>query len=248
MGNNNFLIDAFTAMQNSQTEEESWASIHGVLNKIGASHLVAGKIAKRDQSILWLRTSMKASWMEEYLDRQYYMADTVLMNGLDQSQAVNVVCGDMLVPEVSHNMLERELNLGLKGAGYGELRAQTFTSDTCESTKVSTICFDDHKDILEGINEVQVAQVQSLMSVFLDENISVKSPGLIRFRAHALSGRERDVLAYLSQGLMTAKIAEKLGVADVTVNKHFNSAKKRLGAATREQALAIAMASGAISL
>lgn len=248
LNSNNFLIDAFTAMQNSKSEEESWTSIHGVLNRIGASHLVAGKVAKKDQSILWVRTSMKDSWMEEYLDRQYYTADTVIMNGLEQSASINVVCGDMFVPNENQNILERELNLGLKSAGYGELRAQSFTTDDCESAKVSTICFDDHKDILSDINEVHVSQVQSLMSVFLGENISSKTPGLVKFRAHALSGRERDVLAYLSQGMMTAKIAEKLGLADVTVNKHFNSAKKRLGAATREQALAIAMASGAISL
>lgn len=248
LNNNNFLIDAFTAMQNCKTEDESWASIHRILNQIGASHLVAGKIAKKDESILWVRTSMKDSWMEEYLDRQYYNADAIIMQGLMQSTAVNIICGDMLVPHENHNALQRECNLGLKGAGYGELRAQTFTSDDCESSKVSTICFDDHKDILDGINDVHVGQVQSLMSVFLDIPSSSKTPGLIKFGAHALSPRERDVLAYLSQGMMTAKIAERLGLADVTVNKHFNSAKKLLGAATREQALAIAMASGAISL
>jgi DNA-binding CsgD family transcriptional regulator len=67
-------------------------------------------------------------------------------------------------------------------------------------------------------------------------------------RAHALTPRERDVLGYLSQGMMTGQIADKLGLADVTVKKHFSSARKRLNAATREQALAIAMASGAVSL
>ncbi len=248
MYSNNFIIDAFTTMQNSRSEEEGWTSIHGILQQIGASHLVAGKATKADQSILWMRTSMKDSWMEEYLDRQYYTADTIIMNGIDRSAAVNIVCGDMLVPNENQNALERQLNLGLKGAGYGELRAKSFTTDDCLSTKFSTICFEDHKDILDSINQVHVGQVQSLMSIFLGENISSQSPGLVKLGAHALSGRERDVLAYLSQGMMTAQIAEKLGLADVTVNKHFNSARKRLGAATREQALAIAMAAGVISL
>jgi DNA-binding CsgD family transcriptional regulator len=71
---------------------------------------------------------------------------------------------------------------------------------------------------------------------------------MVRHGAHALSPRERDVLCYLSQGMMTAQIASKLGIAETTVNKHFIGAKTRLNAATREQALAIAMASGVISL
>lgn len=248
LADNNFLIDAFTTMQNAKNEEESWTSIHGILNIIGASHLVAGKVAKKDKSILWVRTSMKDSWMKEYIDQQYYSIDPIIKQGLTQSTTVNIVCGDMLIGDENHCDLELECNLGLKDAGYGELRAQTFTTDDRETSRISTICFDDHKDILENINDVHVGQVQSLMSVFLSKPISEKSPGLVKLGAHMLSGRERDVLAYLSQGMMTAKIAEKLGLAEVTVNKHFNSGKKRLGASTREQALAIAMASGAISL
>lgn len=246
--NNNFLIDAFTTMQNSQNEEESWTSIHDILSKIGASHLVAAKIAKKDEAILWVRTSMKDSWMKQYLDRQYYTVDRVIKQGVKQSTTINFRCGDMFGPGKQLTDLEQEFNLGLQDAGYGEIRAQTFTTDDRETSKISTICFDDHKDVIENLNEVHVGQLQSLMSVFLSKPISSKSPGLVKFGGQTLSARERDVLAYLSQGMMTAKIAEKLGLAEVTVNKHFNSGKKRLGASTREQALAIAMASGAISL
>lgn len=235
-------------MQNSKSEEEGWASIHGVLSRIGASHLVAGKFAKKDQSILWVRTSMKDSWMKQYRERQYHSVDRVMRQGIDQSTTINIKRDDMNFPDENLSDLEQEFNLGLKDAGYGEIRVQTFTSHESETSKASAICFDDHKDVLENINYVHVTQVQSLISVFLNKPVSPNTPGLVKIGGHVLSGRERDVLAYLAQGMMTAKIAQKLGLADVTVNKHFNSAKKRLGAATREQALAIAMASGAISL
>ncbi|WP_245689552.1 helix-turn-helix transcriptional regulator [Roseospirillum parvum] len=57
-----------------------------------------------------------------------------------------------------------------------------------------------------------------------------------------LSPREREVLLWLSKGLRTDQIAYKLGIARVTVDLHFANGRRKLKAATREQALAKALA------
>lgn len=56
-----------------------------------------------------------------------------------------------------------------------------------------------------------------------------------------LSMREHDCLAYLAAGMKNQQIAEQLGIKPVTVELHLSRARSRLGAKTREHALAIAL-------
>lgn len=59
-----------------------------------------------------------------------------------------------------------------------------------------------------------------------------------------LSPREVETLHWLAAGLRTTEIAWRMGVADITVSKHLASARRKLGARTREQALAEALRGG----
>ena len=62
-----------------------------------------------------------------------------------------------------------------------------------------------------------------------------------------LSRRERECLLWLSRGLRTAEIAERIGIRPVTVDLHVRSARAKLKARTREHALAIALTTGQIA-
>lgn len=53
-----------------------------------------------------------------------------------------------------------------------------------------------------------------------------------------LSPRERQCLELLADGLRTKAIAHELGIAPITVELHLRNARSKLGAATREQAVA----------
>lgn len=63
----------------------------------------------------------------------------------------------------------------------------------------------------------------------------------------ALSPREVEALHLLSLGLRTAEIAWRMGIEEVTVGKHIASARRKLGARTREQALALALRDGVLT-
>jgi DNA-binding CsgD family transcriptional regulator len=56
-----------------------------------------------------------------------------------------------------------------------------------------------------------------------------------------LSPREREILRWLAAGLRTDRIAFRLGVKPVTIHMHLKSARRKLGARTREQMMAIAV-------
>lgn len=60
----------------------------------------------------------------------------------------------------------------------------------------------------------------------------------------ALSAREREALALVAGGLRTKQIAHSLGVTPGAIELYLRNARKKLGAATREQAVALAMAGG----
>ena len=56
--------------------------------------------------------------------------------------------------------------------------------------------------------------------------------------APRLSAREQTVLGLVGEGLTSTAIAERLGIATATVESHVRSARRKLGARTRRQAVA----------
>jgi len=62
-----------------------------------------------------------------------------------------------------------------------------------------------------------------------------------------LSPRERECLLWLTAGLRSDRIAERLGLSRATVDLHLTRARRRLRAATREQAVAKALTLGLLS-
>lgn len=77
---------------------------------------------------------------------------------------------------------------------------------------------------------------------------TTQSAGATPLLATALSVREQDVLRYLAAGLRNNAIARKLGIAEITVRVHLTAARRKLGAATREQAIALAIRTGQLHL
>jgi DNA-binding CsgD family transcriptional regulator len=83
-----------------------------------------------------------------------------------------------------------------------------------------------------------------------DENGNVKGSG--RFSNHAAqrepTAREREVLDLLAEGATDEQIAALLQLSPATVQSHVRSAKSKLGARTRAQAVALALHRGLIGL
>lgn len=59
-----------------------------------------------------------------------------------------------------------------------------------------------------------------------------------------LTEREREVLALAAEGNADKVIAAQLGITDRTVRFHLSECQRRLGAASRAQAVAAAIESG----
>ena len=64
--------------------------------------------------------------------------------------------------------------------------------------------------------------------------------GLVRPEADDLTSREWEVLDCLSEGLSTARIAERLFISETTVRRHVGSILKKLHVSTRQAAVEVA--------
>lgn len=67
-------------------------------------------------------------------------------------------------------------------------------------------------------------------------------------RVIGLAPREKETLELLVAGLRPDKIADQMGIGYRTVDKYINSAKRKLHARTRDQAVANALIYKAIDL
>lgn len=77
-----------------------------------------------------------------------------------------------------------------------------------------------------------------------DGVVVVLVPGPDEPLAEVLTPRERETLALVAQGLPTRAIASRLGLHPSTVRTHVEHAREKLGAHTRAEAVARAIARG----
>lgn len=80
------------------------------------------------------------------------------------------------------------------------------------------------------------------------ERVGVDAQPYLPFSECTLSNREKECLFALCQGMRNEQIADSLKIKPVTVEYHLANARKKLNAKTREQALAIALKMGCLSI
>jgi DNA-binding CsgD family transcriptional regulator len=90
-------------------------------------------------------------------------------------------------------------------------------------------------DVLEVARAHQVALVRRKGDWELFE------PGLATAISHSLTPREREVLCWAAQGKSATQIGTILHITKRTVDEHTHNAVRKLGAANRTQAVAIAL-------
>jgi DNA-binding NarL/FixJ family response regulator len=78
-------------------------------------------------------------------------------------------------------------------------------------------------------------------ATYVDPTVAGVLAGRSEERSRSLTERERDVLRLLSEGLYNEETGRRLYISPETVRTHLRKAMTKLGAATRTQAVAIAL-------
>jgi DNA-binding CsgD family transcriptional regulator len=181
-----------------------------------------------------INISFPEEFLREYVSRNYLRTDSALKKSFSTHR----------VQYTSERDPDRPREIISLLADYGLREGYTNGSGPCSSTDSGcVICF---KGPSIGY-EPRTAAIVEFLAAHLHLAVSGVRQGEAEPEAAApvvLSGREREVIAWLQEGKSSWDISVILGISESTVNFHVYNVMRKLGAKNRPQALAIAARRG----
>lgn len=148
----------------------------------------------------------------------------------------------------------------------GEVLENVEESGALEATRVALLTDDStaafvNQALRAGVRGILPAEVggnqlsaairaiaQGLVVLYPSEDLLSRAAGLEEYAVETLTPREKEVLQMLGQGKSNKEIAARLKISEHTVKFHVASVLGKLGAATRTEAVSLAMRRGLILL
>ncbi|WP_421723982.1 helix-turn-helix transcriptional regulator [Bauldia sp.] len=229
--------DLLTSLDTARTAADVWTVTGRHLSGLGLTHSIYSFVDPGAPTEARFWTSLPESWRDHYVERHYHQIDPFFRYCCGSFAPVRT--GTAYLPD--HTFLTRQerrfINEGgevgfragfsapvrLRGSGsfggwnfgsaFGRQEFEMFLRTYGEHLRFAAFVVHEHLQRATG-------KAQSTSK---------------------LTPRERECLLWLSLGLRTTAIADRMNIADVTVDHHFRGARRKLGAATREEALAKAI-------
>ncbi len=236
-----FIAHAFAQFGPTDSAAQRWDTANTLARSLGGTALNIGALQLDRDKPSWMLSSMSAAWLAQYVEEGLYKIDPFIPQIKARNTPIEL--------DTRQRKADQPLNTHLLKAGYRFLYGLPFQGADRSERRVVTFCTDLTRDelVAQGALErirflaaILVIQVQPPDSTApLPDQYFIRTP---------LSKREAEALALLAHGLRNDRIGERLGIAEVTVRKHINAARQKLGALTREQAVAIALKNKLITL
>ncbi|MGB7316514.1 MAG: LuxR C-terminal-related transcriptional regulator [Planktotalea sp.] len=234
------LIDAFDTLSACNTPNEIWNSANTIAMSVGISALNVGEFDLLNENILWARSSMPQSWLDTYMERRFFEVDPLLKIFSQPSNRLTVYSDPTSIANGMDGG-DPVLSQALNDAGYALLHGTKFLAPNAQFGTMVTLCFEK---IDKTVFEANIAEWTTIAALFAGFSMTPNESGdqnVFAFDFPKLTQREIDVLSLLAAGYKTARIADRLNLAEITVAKHFQSGRKKLKSATREQAVITAL-------
>lgn len=244
----NILIDLIDGFTSSKTFDDRWKVANEATQELGGIALNIAEVDDATGAAKWLSSTMSDDWMTQYISQEYYACDQVLAHCLSSYEMLSFRTGRLFSgPLTSESAIQ--LDGELFDFGYKSFVAGAHTSRN-SGNRIATSMVCGTSDLHAENPELakQFSRVAAVISAFIGSPYDESSDDVHFIQQSPLTRREKDVLCLLELGNLNARIAEKLGLAEITVRAHIISARKKLGAATREQAVAIAIRDRLISI
>lgn len=237
------LFETSESLSLAANPDESWTAIVAASRKVGATALNAGAITADTREAIWSRTTMTKEWLKEYTEQRLYEIDP-LVHGIQTRRLPELHPAGLPLAGMPPDPRFQILRTRLIDHGYAWFWGHLWREPVYENVVVMATQ-DDPRFMFGPNTACLIRTVSALMAARLSAPKEVEALYGERTGYKPLSVRERDVMHYLAQGLDNNGIAFKLGIAEVTVRMHLRNVRKKMGATTREQALALALLRGA---
>lgn len=236
-----FITETHEAFNPDDSAAQRWDTANRLIKRLGGTALNIGAIQIDNTEPTWMLSSMSAYWLYRYVNDGLYQIDPFIPMLKTRNTPIEL--------DTSTRNPAQPLNADLFEAGYSFLYGLPFSGADLSERKIVTYCSDLSR--AELVARGYLERIRILAAILVTQVYPLDSLALMPdqyFSQNPLSQREAESLTLLAQGLRNQRIAEALGVAEVTVRKHINAARIKLSALTREQAVAIALQHGFIRL
>jgi DNA-binding CsgD family transcriptional regulator len=215
---------------------------------LGFTIVNAAVISKSDQSYLGICSNMSEAWLKHYVAEGYHTCD-VALDYLIANDQPGMFCQETFrsLPSSNHALSEKLID-DIHDEGMHSsfiLQRHSVVSDRVIGFNLGSAM---ERQALEALvnaqqDEILLAAALAQTAILEDFDNCPLGPDWLPVSRDKLqlSPREAEVLRWLSEGFRNDRIAEKMGVTVATVRFHVTSAKRKLGARTREQAVAVAI-------
>lgn len=237
--------DLVGALERARLPHEVWSVAGAYLHELGITHAIYSYVDPDEPRRTQTWTTLPDDWCAHYLDRAYHLIDPFHAHCCRTFDPVGTG-GDYLSDYDYLN--DRERRFILEGAETGFRSG--FSAPVRLVGRGAFGGWNFGSALPRGEFERAMAEFGDsvrLAGFFIHERLQKAIDSAPQGEgASVLTPRERECLLRLARGLRNERIAEELGLAVVTVDLHMSRARKKLGAATREEALAKAILRGEI--
>jgi len=236
---------------NASTSEGSWLLALDFFQDLGFHIINYGMITKSNEEIVGFHSNMNAQWMEHYMQNKYGASDPFanyviknnksILYSKDGHSELNIAKNSMaekIMNEASEYEFENSICIPIHNK-FGELITGFNLVTRMNQADFKAMLAEQQCDILMAAAFVNNQMIDTSII-----DCEMESWFVNPHAKHLLSDRELETLKWLSDGHRNDRIAEKMKIAAVTVNYHMTEVKRKLGAKTREQAVAIAYKKG----
>jgi LuxR family transcriptional regulator, quorum-sensing system regulator BjaR1 len=213
------------------------------LGQIGGEHVIAGTFPsdepnRRAQLSHALFQQYPKEWLTRYLSRGYLLKDPILL----RSQAkADPFYWDELTPYMDADPLGRRIVE--EGREFGLVQGFSAAIQTLDGQTVGFSLagrqLETHPD-MRGV-------LTLIASYAIGRAIALQQESSDQKRQIRLSAREREALQWASEGKADWEIGEIMAISEHGADKHMRSARSKLGAINRTQAVAEAIRRGLIA-
>ncbi len=236
-----FIAHAFAQFGPTDSPARRWDTANSLSRSLGGTALNIGAIQLDSDEPSWMLSSMSAAWLAQYVQDGLYKIDPFIPQLKARNTPIEL--------DTRHRRSSQPLNAHLLKAGYRFLYGLPFQGADRTERRVVTFCTDLTRE--ELVARGRLERIRYLAAILVIQVLPPDSATPLPdqyFTRTPLSKREAECLALLAHGLRNDRIGERLGIVEVTVRKHIHAARRKLGALTREQAVAIALKNKLITL
>ena len=247
MENLNSIIDVLDRFASCSTALERWRTLGALMERCGSDWITLGTASSDCLDQPDIRSSTPEALMADYMNEKIYREDPWMRlcakdQGVDLLEVPSALSGTMATP-VTRRMCEIFHGYGIETVALVPMRPGPHCGGVvlyARNGGASARMVSEH-----GLAEVRL--IAALFAATWRPEADLGEGRGYYSARQRLAPREAEALRWLAAGMKTSRIADRMGIQDVTVSKHIASARRKLGARTREQALAIALARGLIA-